>query len=104
MNYYNYDGFGVYTDTTEEPGMLCTEAAPPTAPAGQVAVFNGEAWVLMTDIRGDWYTSTNDGTSCNGFDYHTVSPVAVCRKDAGNHQAAQTRIELLTIPAAGTTI
>ena len=60
MNYYNYDGFGVYTDTTEEPGMLCTEAAPPTAPAGQVAVFNGEAWVLMTDIRGDWYTGNHE--------------------------------------------
>ncbi|PIO98575.1 hypothetical protein [Pleomorphomonas carboxyditropha] len=64
---YQRDADGVYAgaacayESPLEPGVFhipagCVEIEPPAVVAGKVAVWSGDAWMLMADHRGEiWY-------------------------------------------------
>ena len=45
-----------------------TQVEPPACATGQVAVFNGEAWSVVADVRGIWYDAGRQALSVNRLD------------------------------------
>ena len=75
---YNYEpATGVLVSAADadesplEPGVylipaFATDIEPPQCAAGRVAVFSGEAWAVVSDVRGTWYDASHQPVEIHG--------------------------------------
>ncbi len=77
MKIHNYDNNGIYTTSNEAtPDPIdgqplipanATDVAPPALAAGECAQWDGSAWQIITDLRGQpvWDTATGEQITCD---------------------------------------